>query len=343
MLKELVRERLMVAADEIFALFERTIASYEKELSRRIEKERLGAAGTTKVVLHPQEAQEPILQQERPPQPQEGISAWNQEDPQPPHIKDEEEEPWITQKGDYLLGPEEADLAKLPLTVVSVKTEDDEEKPPESSQLHHSPGEETRWAEPPGCSSTQHMTTEAYGDHCGGSQADSETEDRDNAQEPLSSDAHCEGDADNKHSKKKAGRKCSFCDRSFCNKKEFARHMTSHKPFSCLLCGNTFTRRSTLKRHMITHTGVKPFICSVCGERFTQKSNLKTHMRTHTGERPFKCLLCGKTFSHKSNLLSHIRTHTGEKPFICSICGERFSQKEILRRHMKRHTGGNPF
>ncbi|XP_072768248.1 uncharacterized protein [Nerophis lumbriciformis] len=62
-----------------------------------------------------------------------------EEDPQPPHIKEEEEEVWITQEGECLLGQEEDDVSKFPLTVVSVKTEEHEDKPPESSQLHHSP------------------------------------------------------------------------------------------------------------------------------------------------------------------------------------------------------------
>ncbi|XP_061836109.1 uncharacterized protein [Nerophis lumbriciformis] len=58
-----------------------------------------------------------------------GSSTLKKEDPQPLHIKEEEEELWITQEGECLLGREEADYTKLPLTVVSVKTEDDEEKP----------------------------------------------------------------------------------------------------------------------------------------------------------------------------------------------------------------------
>ncbi|XP_061746931.1 uncharacterized protein LOC133545398 isoform X7 [Nerophis ophidion] len=62
-----------------------------------------------------------------------------EEDPKPPHIKEEEEEVWITQEEECLLGQEEADLSKFPLTVVFVKTEEHEDKPPESSQLHHSP------------------------------------------------------------------------------------------------------------------------------------------------------------------------------------------------------------
>ncbi|XP_061746743.1 involucrin-like isoform X5 [Nerophis ophidion] len=64
-----------------------------------------------------------------------------QEDPQPPphHIKEEEEDLWVTQEEEFLPGQEEADPNKFPLTVVSVKTEEHEDKPPESSQLHHSP------------------------------------------------------------------------------------------------------------------------------------------------------------------------------------------------------------
>ncbi|XP_061746780.1 uncharacterized protein LOC133545324 isoform X3 [Nerophis ophidion] len=62
-----------------------------------------------------------------------------QEDPQPPHIKEEKEDLWVTQEEEFFPGQEEADLSKFPLTVVSVKTEEHEDKPPESSQLHHSP------------------------------------------------------------------------------------------------------------------------------------------------------------------------------------------------------------
>ncbi|XP_061746803.1 uncharacterized protein LOC133545337 isoform X2 [Nerophis ophidion] len=62
-----------------------------------------------------------------------------QEDPQPPHIKEEKEDLWVTQEEAFVPGQEEADLTKFPLTVVSVKTEEHEDKPPESSQLHHSP------------------------------------------------------------------------------------------------------------------------------------------------------------------------------------------------------------
>ncbi|XP_061759757.1 zinc finger protein 544-like [Nerophis ophidion] len=218
MLRELVKERIMAAADEIFALFERTIASYEEELSRtREEKERyrqqLEAASKVHTVPHDQDILRPL-------QLQAGSATLEQEDTQPPHIKVEEEEFWIPQEEKCLLALEEAALTKLQLYVVSVKTEDGEDKPPESSQLHHSPGEENKEGELPGSSATQHMTAEADGDHCGGLQEDnllaplsdsddtaSHTpgdEDWDCAREPLSSGTDCEDDVrtqtDNKHS-----------------------------------------------------------------------------------------------------------------------------------------------
>ncbi|XP_054628919.1 oocyte zinc finger protein XlCOF8.4-like [Dunckerocampus dactyliophorus] len=274
-------------------------------------------------------------QKERPHQPQGGSSSSKREypqplhikeedDPQPPRVKEEAEELWVTQE--CLPGPEEADLTKLPLTVVSVKTEDHEDKPPESSPIHHSPSEE-----PPSSSSPppQHTTTEADGVNRFAPLPDCEAED---TREASSSDTDFEGDTRtrtaNKHSEcsqKKAGKKrltCSVCAKSFCDKCDLRRHMRTHtgeKPFACSVCGKRFSDKSNMVKHTRTHTGEKPFTCSVCGDKFVQSSTLNTHMRTHTGEKPFCCSFCGKSFSCKSNMNVHMRTHRVEKPFSCSM------------------------
>ncbi|XP_061788775.1 uncharacterized protein [Nerophis lumbriciformis] len=316
MLKDFIKERLMAAADEICSLFERTIASYEEELSRtREEKER------HQTVRHIEDVQQVIGHQKECPLQTQG-------DPQSPHIKYEEEAISTTQEVECLLGLEEADITQLPLTGVSVKTEDHKEKPQADNLL--APLTDSEAMSP-------------------------EDEDRDDTQEPASSDTDCEGDMririDNKHSdcsKKKAVKKCltcSICAKRFSYESHLNAHMQSHnaKPFSCSVCHERFTQKVNMRSHMRTHTGEKPFICSVCGECFSSKSNMKRHVRTHTGEKPFRCSVCHIRVSRKTSMVLHLRTHTGEKPFSCSVCGESFSTKGNLNTHKRTHTGEKPF
>ncbi|XP_030255007.1 histone-lysine N-methyltransferase SETD1B-A-like isoform X5 [Sparus aurata] len=92
-----------------------------------------------------------------------------QTDVEPLHMKEEQEEHWISQKGEQLVGLKETDMSRFPSTAVPVKSENDEEKP-QLSELHQSQTEDNREAEPPASSSTTQIKTETDEEDSGGSE-----------------------------------------------------------------------------------------------------------------------------------------------------------------------------
>ncbi|KAI3358990.1 hypothetical protein L3Q82_015372, partial [Scortum barcoo] len=131
MLRALVKQRLTAAAEEIFVLFERTIAEYEEELSRsKEENERqrklLDAVFKPEVRLHRADVQRlSVSKQECP----------DQEDPEPPHIKEEQEEVWSSQEGEQLQGLEEADISKWKQELME-RTVEDQNQPGTQIQIN---------------------------------------------------------------------------------------------------------------------------------------------------------------------------------------------------------------
>ncbi|XP_061520877.1 uncharacterized protein LOC133395739 isoform X3 [Phycodurus eques] len=146
----------------------RTPAKDEKELSGSKEEDERQRPLVDAVRMQPRVAlhRADITEDLRP----------ERQEPEPPHINEEvedkevhhikeEEEPILIKKEEedacpHVKEEEEADITKFPSTGVPLKSEAEGQS------------DESREAEPQSSSSSQHMTTEGDGDHCGESQAD---------------------------------------------------------------------------------------------------------------------------------------------------------------------------
>uniref|UniRef100_A0A8C9X9N5 Oocyte zinc finger protein XlCOF6-like n=1 Tax=Sander lucioperca TaxID=283035 RepID=A0A8C9X9N5_SANLU len=337
MLRAFVNQRLTAAAEEIFGLFETTIAEYEEELCRSKEenerqRERMDAVFTPQLRLHTADVQQvSVVKDSVPPEQQERGSSLDREEPEPPpNIKEEQEQLWSSQEGEQLQGLEEADI-KFLFTSVPVKSEEDDGEEAQSSQLHQR--------------QTEYMETEADGEDCGGAEPDRNShphsEPDTEVQTGDSSDPETDDSADWKESREpQSGLNSPKND--YVPVRD-SRCSAGEKTFSCSECGKRFGQKTHLKCHMRIHTGEKPFSCSVCQKSFAQSGYLNRHMRTHTGEKPFSCSVCALRFLNKSHLKAHALTHTGEKPFSCLLCKKSFARSGTLHRHIRTHTKKKPF
>ncbi|XP_057679820.1 zinc finger protein 182-like [Corythoichthys intestinalis] len=335
MLKVLVKERLIAAAEEIFGLFERTIASYEEQLCRvREENERIRrqseAVCNTQIVLRVEGPQQMVVRREEPtlPLPQLTSSSLQQENQnveegpiQAHNIKEEEEE---------------ADVNRMPLACISVKT-DDAYETPECSQYHHQStsiehcGKRTQNIHftPP---SDSKIIEETLGSNSEGGNAQLSSFE-DTTLNKKTSQTYGTHQRNNEHFS------CSTSCKIFTQKPNMVEHEILHeeeKTFICSGCGQAFTKKGSMVKHMTRH---KFLACSVCNETFCVKRQLRSHMRTHRKEKPFRCTVCGSTFNRKDSMKTHMVIHTGVKPFSCSLCSKSFFFKQNWKVHMRVHTG----
>ncbi|XP_030256944.1 zinc finger protein 37-like isoform X2 [Sparus aurata] len=283
----------------------------------------------------------------------------DQEDADTVHIKEE-----LSSEGEKLHGLEDANMSRFPFFAVTVKSEDDGEKP-QSSQLHLSQVEENTEAEPPASSSTTQIKTETDREDFGRSEparnrdrdshsqpnTDEKASDRsgtgvghDDWQEPLSNSGTETEDSDSSWEEARAPgsdvnalkRKEALVSDVGCD--------TGKKPYSCFEYGDGFDYKGSLQRHMLCPLGGNRSSSSLANKKCCGiKQKADSEIIVHTGKTPFACVLCRKKFTHQQSLKRHIRVHTGEKPYGCDVCVKTFKHQESLKRHMRVHTGEKPF
>ncbi|XP_041664513.1 zinc finger protein 184-like [Cheilinus undulatus] len=327
MMRSYVNHRLSAAVNEVFELFERTIAEYEQQLSRSKEendrKQKLLDAVMNPEVPLPRpvssDVQQVVVREEEVLlEQQERISSLSQEEPpEPAHIKVEQDDPWSSQEREQLQRPQEADISVFPSYYPVMRDGNDGERP-QSSQFCQTQNEPSRY--------TEHFKTEVTEEDCRGSEADFNP---DRYLQPITPDETSNlsiSDADDSFDWEEG-------DETQQQQQEHKGVNTEEKPFKCINCDKCYQTRRSLKIHMQRHSVEKPFSCSVCQKSFLWKAEMEMHMRVHTGEKPFCCSFCGKRFAVQGNLRQHLTVHTGEKPFGCNVCDRKFSKLVYVKNH----------
>ncbi|XP_030266668.1 zinc finger protein 850-like [Sparus aurata] len=293
-LKDFFKQRLLTAArEDLIGHFETTVCGYEKEIDR--QQKLLDVVLKPEIKLRRADVQQLLVSKEEvPPEQPEWSSILDQDEPEPPHIKEEQEELWTNQEDD--------DVSRFTFTAVPVKSEDDDEEKPLSSKMETEDDEEDCGGPEPARNSDPDLETDDKTDDSSETEVSDDDENINEGHLGLNSLKNTQNDS-------------------------------HEKPSCCSECGKVFNKNSHLNRHMRIHTGEKPFSCSYCGRRFGQKEHLQKHLKCHTGEKPYSCSVCNKCFSQSEHLQLHMRTHTGEKRYICRVCDKRFIWPNQLKRH----------
>ncbi|XP_051798890.1 zinc finger protein 239-like isoform X6 [Acanthochromis polyacanthus] len=379
-LRELISDRLAAAAGEIFSEFEKTIVQYQEEIDR--QRRLLDVIWKPHIPLQPIELpQSYVCENEKTvvdhqPHDQERNSMVDHEDPEPPRIKDQQEELCASQDqsnpeiSQIKMEQEElcTSLHQLDPGLPQIKVEQDELCSSQDEELiglkqetdtfDVTPADEESDHSEPKPNSDQllfHISCVALSpDQEGSKDVDSgstrciELKPRHQSNNSHSNDVdnaptsarQCDND------KARKSVTCKVCGKAFCCKSDLIKHHKTHtgeKPYSCETCGKSFSQRVHLTVHMRCHTGEKPYVCGTCEKSFSQRTSLTDHMRCHTGEKPYVCHICGKRFSGSSAHNRHMAVHKMGKPYSCGTCGESFSRQDHLTVHLRRHTGEKPY
>ncbi|XP_056897224.1 zinc finger protein 121-like isoform X2 [Takifugu flavidus] len=359
-LRTFVMERLTVAAEEIFRVFQQKLDGYEEELD--YQRRLVESVWRPHIKLHRTElSQQQTLwkEEEDDYQHQDRSCSLDQEDSKPPQIKDEQEETCCYQDGESLTVKQEMDT----LMVTIHEQDDDSELGLNPDQSQEKPEVNTTVQSPvlpePDCD----LQLLSYSPHISESKDEENRTSEDsrwttaeepkqtmkqnhpkcqtgNVNSPAESAVDCDTDAGAKSSA------CNIGEQQGKLKADMTGHSTinpNDTPHVGLACGKGSRGQHSSSADDKSHTGAKLFICETCGKDFNINSALKSHIRSHTGKRLYLCKTCGKAFAGGSSLKRHIRIHTGERPYLCKTCGKAFLRGHDLIIHSRDHTGERPY
>lgn len=311
-LRDLVVERLVVAADEIFVLFEQIFAEYKEVLTSKILQDH-------KYHIQRDSREEPQNEDFQ------TVVVQSEVDLNLGCIKNEEEEiplnlqfPSLTAKSKININKSTFFQPEPPLNFqfipLTIKSEDNVNK---SVSFEQEPAEEHAQdyeGEEPGCSLDldEEFTPCSY---------------------PDTNDSE-DWEPSPKKKRKSRNKKIGLGRQNMTNIRNQPSTGPKVKAFSCSVCKNNFSEKHYLNEHMRVHTGEKPFRCEPCGLSFTFRQNYYQHdLAVHRKEKPHRCRVCNKDFADKSELISHKETHKDEKPFKCLNCNKTFTCIKGLMSH----------
>ncbi|XP_025756017.1 golgin subfamily A member 6-like protein 6 isoform X2 [Oreochromis niloticus] len=133
-LREFMNERLTAAAEQIFLEFEKTIVQYEEEIDR--QRRLLDITWKPQIKLHrtvpPDVPQQHVCEDKEEEEVLPEQQLWNQEEPEPPQIKEEQGELCSSQEGEQLGLKEETDTF---MVTAAAEERDHSEPEADSEQL----------------------------------------------------------------------------------------------------------------------------------------------------------------------------------------------------------------